>query len=284
MNYLLTLIAVVGFSLPTYLGYNLVFGRAKILHFGPTGTSLVTSYSIFIVERATDSFMLGLLAGLVAGFLISAFFAWLALRLEGDSLGILTIAVHLALLAVVLNWDSVTRGAFGIPNIPRFPGLETLPAFAAFSVFIAVVWVWILWKVDHSWIGRSLAALAEHRIHAEALGINRAKMVFIAFMIAGLGSFLSGMLYPQYLGLLHPNDYGFRFLIYYLMCVVAGGPGNVLGVALSTSLILILQEGLRFAPLPLGVLGPLRLVLFGVILIVAVYARRKELFPQPRTI
>ena len=68
------------------------------------------------------------------------------------------------------------------------------------------------------------------------------------------------------------------------MAVVAGKPGSVLGVTFSTVLLVLLKEGLRFLPLPTAVLGPVRLLLFGIILLVAVYVRRDTLFPQQRTV
>lgn len=284
MAYLLHFLTTIAILLPTVLGYNLLFGRGKILHFGPTGLSLVIAYAIFVTQRATGNYVPALLLGLIAALLFSAFFAWLALRLEGDALGILTIAVHLALLAVVLNWSSVTRGALGIPHIPRMAWIQSPESFAIASVSVAAAWIWMMMRIDRSRLGRSLTALAENRFHAESLGISRMSTYLAAFFVAGIGSFVSSVLYPQYIGLLHPNDYQFRFLVTYIMYVVAGGPGSVLGVTLATVLLTVLQEGLRFVPLPYGLIGPVRLILFGLILIVAVYARRRELFPMARSV
>jgi ABC-type branched-subunit amino acid transport system permease subunit len=56
------------------------------------------------------------------------------------------------------------------------------------------------------------------------------------------------------------------------------------GVLSSTILLVLLKEGLRFVPLPIAVLGPLRLILFGIILLTAVYVRRDTLFPVQRTV
>lgn len=284
MTYALHLLTMAAISLPVTLGYNLVFGRGKILHFGQIGMSIIAAYAIFLPVMATKSFTLGIVIGIGLTLLIAVLFAWLALRLESDAMGILTIALHLAMYTLVLNWSSLTRGALGIPQIPRFPGFESMPAFAALTLAVAAVWVFILWRIDRSSLGRSLTALAENRHHAEALGISRSKAYLCAFLIAGMGSVLTNIFYPQYLGLLHPNDYRFDSLVFLLMVVVAGKPGSVLGVTLSTFLLVFLREGIRFVPLPYALIGPIRLVLFGLILIIAVYVRRKDLFPKPRTI
>jgi branched-chain amino acid transport system permease protein len=263
---------------------SLVFGKGKVLHFGPVAVSLVAAYGIYCTLYFTHSYVLGMIVGLALALLLSAFFAWLSFRLEPDGLGILSIAVQLVLLAVVANSGSLTRGALGIPGIPRFPGLESLPAFAIVAALIALAWVMALWRINNGPLGRSLSALAENEWHAQALGISRKRVHLFAFLLAGIGAFLSNFLFPQYISLLHPSDYSFTILIFFVMCVVAGMPGSVWGVAASTVVLALLKEGIRFVPLPYDLIGPVRLIVFGLILIVAVYIRRKDLFPVQRTI
>jgi len=284
MTYTLHIIITIAMAIPSILGYNFVFGRGKILHFGPVAVSIIISYGIFLTERATESYSLGIIVGILLALIVSVFFAWLALRLDSDALGILTIACHIGAIAIVLNWTSLTRGALGIAQIQRMPGLESMPAFALGTLLFAVLWIFFLWHLDHSKIGRSLTALAENRFHAESLGISRSWTYFLAFLIAGIGSFLSNIFFPQYIGLLHPNDYGFPSLVFIIMCVIAGKPGSVFGVTIAVILLTILKEGLRFLPLSAELVGPLRLVFFGLILLIAVYVRRNDLFPKPRTI
>lgn len=284
MDYFLHIVIVISISLPMILGYNLVFGKGKILHFGPTGVSIVGGYAIILPLMRWGSYPLAIVIGLAAVATVSMLFAWLALRLEGDGLGILTIAMHLALLAVVLNWSDLTRGALGITHIPRMPGLESPLTFAVLSAVLAMLWILFMVYVHQSHLGRALLALAEHRSYAESLGIDRVRVYCAAFLIAGLGSLISSLFFGPYLGILHPNDFALPVLIFYVLCVVAGKPGSVLGVTIAVILLVMLKEALRFIPMPYDLIGPLRLLLFGVILIVAVWWRRKELFPIARTI
>ncbi len=284
MNFFLHIIVMIATTVPNVLGFNLLFGRGKIFHFGPLGVSIVAAYGIFLVTIATDSFTLGIAAGLLVVSLASAFFAWLSLRLDADGFGVMSIAVHLGLLAVVLNWSSLTRGALGIPRIPRFVFLDSTLDFALFSTVVAAVWSYILWKIDKGPFGRKLIALSEHEWHAKSLGIDRPQVHLIAFLLAGIGALLSNVLYPQYLYLLHPSDYGFPGFVFFVTVVVAGGPGSVRGCLLSLILLSFLREGLRFIPMAPDILGPLRLILFGLILYIAVYCRRDLLFPKQRTV
>lgn len=266
------------------LGYNLILGRGKILFFGQEALSLLAVYGIFISVHSTQGYTMSILIGPCLALVVAIFFAWLALRLESDAFAILSIAMHLALLAVILNWSDLTRGALGIPRIPRFPFLESQEHFAIAIVVSAVLWYLFVQRLDSSRLGRELKALAENKNHAEALGIHRFSVYSKAFLIASIGSILSSFFYPQYIGLLHPSDYKFQAMIPLMLASIAGGSGSVRGCAIATILITCLTESLRFLPLPSGSVGPLRLLLFGVIFIVAIYVRRETIFPKPRTV
>ncbi|OGJ56455.1 hypothetical protein A3D88_03705 [Candidatus Peribacteria bacterium RIFCSPHIGHO2_02_FULL_52_16] len=284
MTFLLHVIAITAMSAPHILGYNLILGKGKILHFGPLGTSIIASYVTFLVTMTFSNYFLGLLAGLVAVVAVSSLFAWISFRMEPDGFGVMSIAMHLSFLAVVLNWHSVTRGALGIPRVPRFPFLETPADFALFAVVIVVLWIAFLWVLDRGSYGRKLAALSEQEWQAKSLGIDRRTVHWVAFVVVGLGALLTNIQFHQYIFLVHPNDFNFAYLIFMIMVVVAGKPGSIFGCVLSLILLSFLREGIRFLPLDADVLGPLRLIIFGVILLGVVYWRRDVLFPKPRSI
>lgn len=284
MNFFWYILFVITNWFPTILAYNLIFGKGKILHFGPVGVMAVSAYASVITLQMTGSVILAFFAGLCGGVLLSLLFAWLSLRLEPDGFGVLSLAVHLMILAVILNWNSITRGALGIPGIQRLPLFQTPVTAAMTMTVIAIFWLLFMILLDRSSYGRKLEALAEHEWHAAALGISRARIHTIAFLIGGLAAAIGALTWYQYIGLLHPNDIHFPLLILYVTMVVAGKPGSVLGVSLSIVLLTLLKEGLRFLPLDPSVLGPVRLILFGVILFGAVWWRRDTLFPRQRTV
>jgi branched-chain amino acid transport system permease protein len=284
MDFLLHIVVVTGCLLPAVITYNVVFGKGKIFHFGPVGVSILASYVIVLALQASGSFFIAFLAGLLAASAASLLFAWLSLRLEPDALGVMSIAAHLSILAVVLNWNSLTRGALGIPRVPRLPILDSMPAFAVASCVAAVLCVVLVRRLDAGPFGRRLAALAEHPWYAKALGVDQTLAYCVAFLVAGIGVTISNFLHVQYLTLLHPNDYGFPVLVFYVTIVVAGKPGSVPGVALSTVLLVLLREAIRFVPLAPSSVGPVRLMLFGAILFAALWIRRDGVFPRERKV
>ncbi len=284
-QFLLHTTILAGITLFPVLGYNVVFGKGKILHFGQEAFSIIAAYALWVpLMRYGYAFIPSLALCIAATALCALFFAWLSFRLDPDGLGVLSIAVHLAVLAVVLNWQSVTRGALGIPRVPRLFLPASTEAFAALVIVLVLLWITALVLLDRSSFGRGMAALSEHEWHAESLGVSRRKLHTIAFLIAGFGSVVSAILFPPYIHLLSPGNYNFPVMIFFIMCVLAGGPGRVLGVTVSTIVLVFLREGLRFVDLPPDILGPVRLLLYGVILSAVVFLRRDRLFPKQRDV
>lgn len=284
MKFLLHIIIVLNFWIPVVLGYNLVFGKGKIFHFGPLGVWAGTAYALYLTLMATDSYLLGLLAAVAMSAVLSAVFAWLALRLEPDAMGVMSIAVHLMFIAIILNWTDVTRGALGVPGIPRMPMLGSLEVFAAVTTVVSLLSVAVFYRLEKTAFTRQVSALAEHEWYAKSLGINRTKVYLWSFLILGFSTLVPSLFSPQYLHILHPQDYNFPAFVFLVMVVVAGKPGSLWGGVISTVLLVMLREGLRFVPLSAAVLGPVRLLMFGLILFVAVWYRRDTLFPKQRSI
>lgn len=284
MTYTLHIIIMISVMIFPTLGYNLVFGRGKILFFGQVVFSLLSTYGMYIGVYRFGGYGFHMLIAPLLVCATAVLFAWLATRLTPDAFGILSLAMHLSLLAIVLNWTSLTRGALGIPHIPRFPFLESQEAFCITVFLTAVAWFFVIRCIDAGRLGRQLIAFGEHQHHAEALGMHRFSVYLQTFLLAGCGSLLSGFFYPQYIGLLHPSDYAFQALIPFMVASIIGGSGSVILTALALVGTILLTEGLRFLPLSPGLVGPLRLILFGVILLVAVYIRRNEIFPKRRAV
>ena len=285
MDFLLHVTIMACLSLFPILGFSVVFGKGKILHFGQIALSLAAVYTLWVlVVQYHFSYIPALLLSFAAVTIVAIIFAWLSFRLEPDGFGVMSIAVHLSLLAVVLNWQGVTRGALGIPRIPRGFLPASLEGYALFVVVAAAIWVIFIWLLDRGRFGRALNALSQHEWHAQSLGIERRRIHTFAFIIAGIGALFSAALYPPYLYLLSPSDYAFPWMIFFVMVVVAGGSGRMWGVVLATFFLSFLKEGLRFIDLPPDVLGPVRLMLFGIILFAAVWWRRDTLFPQERRV
>lgn len=267
------------------LGYNLVLGKTKILFFGPVGFLIPAFYVLWVlVALHSVNPLVAIVLSILATALTAAVFAKLSLRMTEDSFGVMSIALHLILLAIVLNWQSVTRGALGIPKIPRLFLPESIEGFAVAIGIGAFLWALLVWWIDRGPLGRQMEALSEHPWHAESLGVSKASVHFLVFLIAGIGTFLNALFYAPYVRIVTPQDFQFVTVVLYVTIVVAGGPGSFWGTVASSFLLTLLGEGLRFVDLPATLVGPVRLLMFGLILFFAVWFRRDSLFPKRRSI
>ena len=151
-------------------------------------------------------------------------------------------------------------------------------------ILIAALWTLLIWRIDRSAFGRQLRALGEQNLQAAALGVRRPVLYAATFVLLGCALWTSGFFFTQYLHFLSPSDFSFSFFIFLLTMVVAGRPGSIGGVILSTAFLVLLRDGVRFINLPSDIVGPARLILFGVILYGAVWWRRDSLFPRERSV
>ena len=284
MDFFLHILISIGHWLPTILGYNLIFGKGKILHFGPMGVSAAVGYSLLVTLTRTGNLPLAIAASIVMAIVISTFFSWLSLRLESDAMGVMSLAVYLAIIAVILNWPSITRGALGIRNIPRLPFMESIEMFALVICASSALITFGFYFIYKSSLGRQLEALADNKEHAQAVGVNQALVYSIAFIVLGLANIFGNYSAYTYIRYMHPNDFSFVALIFSVMVVVAGKPGSYKGAIIATVLLVTLKEAIRFIPIGAEFLGPLRLMIFGFILFAAVWWRRDSLFPHQRKI
>ena len=285
MSFLLHLLFTIANWIPVALVYTFILGRGRTMNWGPVGMSIVAAYGIYVPLYHGASYPVALLCGLACALLISGFYSWLALRLgKDDAFGVLSIAVHLAILTIVLNWPGVTRAALGIPGIRRIPGLETQEALTVACIVAALLWIGAMFWIDRSRFGRQVTAYGEQDVYAASIGIHKPRLVFAMFALLGIAVWMDNIFYAQYLHLLHPNDYQFPAFIFLLTIVVAGRPGSLWGTIAATASLVLLRELLRYVPLPIPILGPVRLILFGLILLVAVWVQREKLFPKQRSI
>lgn len=284
MAFFLYLTAIAAMNIPPSLSYGLMLGKQRVMHFGPLAVSILAAYGTFVPLSWGAGYPASLAIGFGLAMLGSLIFALLSLRLPEDAFGVFSLAVHLIVLTVVLNWSAVTRGSLGIPQIPRLPFMESPGQFALGTVIIAALWIGGMRALDRSRFGRALEALAEHPAQAAALGINRTALTVAAFLIASVGLSLGSVLFAQYIRLLYPSDYGFPALVFLLMTVIAGKPGNVVGVTLATVLLVLLREAIRFTPFAASLKGPLQLVTFACVLFFAIWWRKTKLFSVQRSV
>jgi branched-chain amino acid transport system permease protein len=230
-----------------------------------------------------------LLLACMMGGLCAAGAGWLvglpSLRLRGDYLAIVTLGfgeiVRVLLQQTPRQLDTPAAfdeagklamlyappvgGATGFADLPKVTNLLWTYLFVGATVLFA-------YRLKTSSTGRALLSIREDEIAAESMGINTAKLKVRAFVLAAFFAGVAGTLYAHLQGtVLTPKDAGFQRSFDVVMMVVLGGLGSVSGSVLAAIVITVANAFLT-------PLGPWRMILFALILILMMIFRPKGLF------
>ena len=175
-----------------------------------------------------------------------------ALRLRGDYLAIITLGFG-QIIVKAIELFKFTGGASGLSKIPINDNL-------ILYLLITMLVVFVLFTFMRSKYGRSILAIREDAIAAESSGINvtKVKIITLAFSAALAG--VAGVLLAQLNGRIDPKSFDFNQSINYLVIVVLGGLGSFTGSIISSIVLTLLPESLRF-------LSDYRLIIYSIILI-----------------
>lgn len=263
-------------SLDLLIGYS---GLFTIVHGALFGMGAYTS--AILVKTLGFGFWGGGLAALVAGGLISLLIAIPSLRVSGHYLVLASFGVQEVLHALYLNLDSVTGGPAGLRGIPR-PRLfgseiaSNTSYLALYSVLAAVCILFILALV-RSPFGLLLKAIREDELVPQTLGKPVVALKIKAFMVSGATAGFAGAMYAHYITFVSPETFDVHASILILSMVLIGGMGTLWGPFLGAAVLTVLPEALRFLPLDSTTLGPLRQVVYGVVLVVFCFVRPRGL-------
>jgi len=93
---------------------------------------------------------------------------------------------------------------------------------------------------------------------------------------------VAGSFFAHYLSYVGAESFQVSETVLILSMVVVGGTGNLLGSVLGAAILVILPSALAFLDLPQGMAGQLRLMIYGLVLIVFLVFRPEGLLREPR--
>ncbi|MFO0725048.1 MAG: branched-chain amino acid ABC transporter permease [Myxococcota bacterium] len=207
----------------------------------------------------------GLLAAL-AGFVVGL----PSLRLRGDYLAIATLGFGEIIRVVLENAQSLggSRG-FSMPASTPPADLVWIWGTAGFVILVAA-------RLKRSTMGRAMLAVREDEVAAEAMGVSATEQKVFAFVMAAFFAGVAGALFAHFQLYLNPTSFSFMRSIEFVAMVVLGGLGSISGSVLAAIVLTILPEALR--PIKDLTGYDLRLVLYGVLLMVVPMTRPRGLF------
>lgn len=289
--YLIAIATSAGFYLLLALALNLQWGVTGLVNFGVAGLYALGAYaSALVTERLGLPFLLALPMAALVGALAALMLAALSARLSGDYLAIVTLGFAELVRLVAMNEDWLTRGPRGlaIATRPLPDGLSREGAAIGYLLLVlaaVAIAFWALERIRRAPMGRVLRAIREDALVPATLGRDVQGFRLRAFAIGGALMGVAGSLYAHWVLSITPDHFQTPVTIITWMAVVIGGAGNNRGLVLGAFLVVGIVEGTRFLGgiLP-GIdaerLSALRIVLIGVLLILAIRFRPQGLIPE----
>ncbi len=252
-GYILGLLIVAYYFGVFSMAWDLLFGFAGEVNFGPTFLIGLGAYTAGILDaRYGLPIWVDLVAGTFAAVVAGLILALPALRVSGPYFGLTTLVAVLILQNLVVVGASVTGGEIGLTvpdviSISDSVNYEIALGFMLISGIVLVGW-------SRSSMGLILQAAGQDRLQAGALGFNVAKHKLAAFCISAFFSGLAGALLVFYMGTASVGTLiDITVGVQVIIAAVVGGRRTIFGSVLGAVFLIGAGEILR----PLGDLSTL---------------------------
>ena len=260
-KYLVFLGTLVAVNAVVAIGLNLLSGYTNQLSFGHAGFLAIGAYVAALLTLRVPALPvpLTLLAAGLATALVGLALGIPCLRLEGLYLAMATLAFGFVVTEAITNLDWLTRGNDGLRVPLARLGPWTLATDAAryyLAVAVAAAMILAALNVAATRTGRAFLAIRTSEIAAQASGINAAAYKTIAFVLSAFYTGVAGGLFAFVVGFLSPDAFDVFLSVDFLVMIILGGLGSVLGSVAGAAIVTVLNDSLAgfqaFRPLIFG--------------------------------
>jgi branched-chain amino acid transport system permease protein len=235
---------VVIFAIAT-LGLDVLFGRtgqlsmaqATFMGLGAYVTVVATQHGIGILPALG----LVIVAALVAGAVV----AIPTLRLSGLRLAVVTLLFGELFVWAINNTTSLTGGSEGITANPlifgTFDSSTPVDGYTLTLIFGAIATL-IAVQLSRTQLGRRMLAVRDSELAARSAGVNVVGTKITSFVLAAVFAGVAGWLYAAVVGFISPTTFDLFPSVYFLVAVLLGGAGTVVGAWLGAAYIVLVPQ------------------------------------------
>ncbi|CAG2135151.1 branched-chain amino acid ABC transporter permease [Cupriavidus plantarum] len=251
------------------LGLNLLTGYTGQLNLAHGGFMAIGAYTLGIltVDHGVPFWLAFALSGclcMAVGFVVGA----VSLRLKGHYFAIFTMCIGYIIYLLIEKWESLTHGTVGLIGIPVPAPIGPLSfdsVTAQYYLVLAflVVGTFIMHRIVTSLLGRSLMAVRNSDVLAEALGIGLMRTKMLSFVLSVGYAGFAGALYAGQVRFLGPDIARTDLTFDMVMAMLVGGTGTLLGPLLGSVLVPWVTQTLQF-------LQDYRMLVFGPVLVLLI--------------
>jgi len=281
-QYLIHLLILIGIYLILAISLQISIGFTGMLNLGHVAFYAIGAYTSALLVLNGFPFWLAFLSAGILGMIFGHVLSLPIKKLKGDYLALATMGFSFVVYAVLLNWTELTRGPLGIPGIPKPSvfgiNLSSNLAFLILTLIICIACYFLIRRIVHSPFGRVLESVRDDELASKILGKNTSKVKSISLMISAFFAGLAGSLYAHYITYIDPSSFTIMQLIPVLCIVIIGGLASLRGTLIATGIIVLLPEPLRFIGFPSSMIGPMRQIIYALLLLLILLYRPKGIY------
>ncbi len=234
------------------IGLSIVVGFAGLLDLGYAAFFAIGGYTAALLTGSGSHFAMALtgllrqpwlalpLAGLVTAG-CGMLFGLPAIRVRGEYLAIVTLALGEIVPGLILrlpSWTGGPRGMSGVPAASLGPWLPDSPVHSyALALGLAVFAYLTATRLADSRAGRAWAAVRDDEVAAGSIGVSATRARLLAFVIGAGYAGMAGAIYAGLHGHITPEQFDLTLSLMVLAAVAIGGRWGPAGVVLGALLV-----------------------------------------------
>lgn len=283
MNYLLHISVMLEIYILLALSANQKVGLSGLLSLAQAVFYGVGAYATAItITKYGFSYWLAFPMAMITCVIVALLFSFIAGKVRDLYFSLATLSMQIIFFSVAYNWIQVTNGSYGISGIsnPEIFGLKinTPGSFALFGgIWVLVVILFYRWFLKTP-ICRLIQATRDDQLAVLSLGKNPNNYKRISIIISAVIAGIAGSMYATYATYIDPTSFSLNESILILSIVLIGGAGRIIEPVTGAVVYILLPELLKFMQLPDRIAANLRMILFGLLLVLIIRFRPKGIF------
>ena len=243
-------IVAIGLNILTGYAGQFSLGHAAFMAMGAYTTALLTKAlaPLPFFSQSGLHIWLGVVCGTLVAAMSGIVLAVPALRVRGPYLAMVTIAFGWVVWKILQEWVAVTGGDLGISSVPK-------PQIAAFRLdtqhfYYIVLALFLLAlalqsRLIGSHFGMRVRAVKHSEIAVASVGVDVYRLKVIVFVISAAFAGFGGTLFAHQQNYISPDNFQFFSSVFFLLAVLFGGAGTLLGPVIGAGVLLVLPEMLH---------------------------------------
>lgn len=291
--------SLVGIAIPGAVGLMLLTGYAGLVSLGHGGFLAVGAYTAaMLATRHGMPFWICIPAGGVVAAFVGLLVGLPSARVKGIYLAIATIAAQFIIEWCINHIDWIAGHSDSTVLVPApslFGWSLTTPTQKYYVVLtLAVICIIAGLNVARSRIGRAFIAIRDREIAADIMGVDVIRYKLLAFALSSFFAGMGGAMWAYYLGIANYEMFTIVISIEYVAMIIIGGLGSIIGAVFGAAFVVllpfVLSDVLSALEGPLGIgnipgfVGQLRLIVFGLLIIVFLVAEPEGLYRMWRRV